>query len=115
MPKIFQVPALVVRANPMKDGGMSLGFHTNEISNEEKITLMNFMNSFGYLLFKENKFSETEIPAGQAPSDLKSPAQRLRAVIFCYSQKLKIPKEEFDQFYNRQMEAIIEQYKDKLE
>ena len=112
--KTFQVPGSLVRANPMKDGGMSLGFYTQDLSSKEKVQLMDFLHSFGWLLFKENEFSDSDIPKDDASDDTKKPSQRLRSVIFIY-WKQQGSKGDFDQFYNQKMEFIISQFKERLE
>ena len=112
--KNFQVPATMEGCSPLKDGGMSLRFHTQEMTAQEKLQLLNFYQSFGYILFKENTFTDAEIPKEDASDETKKPSQRLRAVIFIM-WKQKGMEGSFDQFYNKKMEYIIGQFKEKLE
>lgn len=114
MSKIFQAPSYVDGVSPLKDGGLSVRFHTQELTNEEKLTILNFYQSFGYLLFKENQFSEEEIPKEDAPEEGKSQSQRLRGVIYLvWKQQNKEP--DFEKFYRRQTEGLIQQYKERLD
>jgi hypothetical protein len=55
------------------------------------------------------------MPKEDAESDdLKSPSKRLRAVIYRFWEQ--IGKEgDFNQFYSKKMEYIINQFKEKLE
>jgi hypothetical protein len=110
----FQVPAILTSISYTNDGGLRLGFHTNELSPEEKITAANFHQKFGYLLFKENSFQEVDIPKETAEDTTKTPSKRLRAVLFVNWQQEGI-KEDFEIYYRRQVEKIIEHIKTKLD
>lgn len=113
--KIFSVPGTIVRTNPMKDGGMSLGFYTQELSSKEKVQLIDYLHAFGWILFKENEFSDSDIPKEAAElDDLKSPSKRLRAVIYRFWEQMG-KEGDFNQFYSKKMEYIINQFKEKLE
>ena len=48
-------------------------------------------------------------------TDGKTPSQRLRAVLFVYWKQHKQKEIEFDIFYVRYMNRLIEQIKEKLE
>lgn len=93
---------------------MSIRFYSQETTPEEKLQLLKFHQSFGYIFFKENKFTDSDIPKDDASDDTKKPSQRLRSVIFIY-WKQKGSKGDFDQFYNQKMEFIISQFKERLE
>lgn len=114
--KTFQVPAVLVRVYPMKDGGISLGFYTQELMKEEKVELMEYFQQFGYLLFRPNEFKDSDVPTEDAHTDeTRTPSQRLRSVIYVLSQQKGIEKQNFNQYYRKTIEKLIEQYKDKLE
>ena len=112
--KTFQVPANLDGVSPLKDGGVSLRFHTQEITAQEKLHLLNKYQTFGYVLFKENSFSDSDIPKDDASDNNKTPSQRLRAVIFIM-WKQKGMEGSFEQFYNKKLEYIINQFKERLE
>ena len=112
--KNFQVPAILTRVGFTKDGGLSIGFHTNELSIEEKVRVSEFHNEFGFLLFKPNQFSEEEIPREQAIDGGKSSSKRLRDIIFIF-WKQQGGAGEFESFYRRQMEKIIDKIKEQLD
>jgi len=113
--KTFIVPAIMTRISSMKDGGLSIGFATNELNDEEKLQAMGFHNSFGYLLFAENVFNAVDIPKEDADDQTKTPSKRLRSVLYVLSQQLKVDKKDFNQWYNNKMEDIINQIKLKLD
>lgn len=112
--KLIQFQAILTKANPTVDRGMSLGFRTRELSHEEKVVLMEKLNSEGWLLFKENEFVTPDVPEGNAETGSRTPSERLRDVIFVY-YKQKDSKSDFELFYRNQMEVIIEAMKRKLE
>lgn len=110
----FQVPAILTRVSATADRGLSLGFRTNELSADEKTKILDAHQRFGWLLFKQNEFTSTDIPDEDAPEDGdKKPSARLRAVLYVLSQQQGAT--DFDQFYRQRMEAIIEAVKKKLE
>jgi hypothetical protein len=116
MAKTFQAPAILTRVSSLKDGGLSLGFATQELSNTDKVTAFEFIHQFGWLLFRENEFKPEDVPTKDAENDeTKSPSTRLRNVLFVYWDQRKKNKVDFDTFYRQEMNKIIEVVKDKLE
>ena len=112
--KIFTAPSILTRIAYLKDGGLSLGFATNELTDEDKVIISRFHGKFGYVLFKENQFKEEDIPQGDATDESKSPSQRLRAVLFVL-WKQQGSKNEFETFYRQQMEKAIDRVKKVLD
>jgi len=116
MAKTFQVSAIVSRVSSMKDGGLSVGFVTKELSKDDKVTIMEFHNTSGWLLFREDEFKDEEVPSADTPDIFgESPSRRLRNVLFVWWKQLPEPKTDFDIFYKHQMEQRINQIKTKLE
>ena len=112
--KTFQIPATLEGTTPLKDGGMSLRFHTQELTDEEKLVIINLFQTFGYILFCANQFNDSDIPKDDASDNTKKPSQRLRAIMYVFWKQQGM-KGEFEQFYNKKMEYIIGQFRDKLE
>lgn len=112
---IFTAPAILTRIAYLKDGGVSLGFSTNELSDEEKVIVSKFYQKFGYIVFKENKIEPIDIPKEDADFEGASPSKRFRGVLFVYWKQKPRPKPEFDTFYRQEMEKLIDHYKDKLD
>ena len=114
--KIFQAPAILNRISYLKDGGISLGFGTNELDDREKLLAGTFYGKFGYVLFKENSFTEDTIPSSDAERPTKSLSTRLRSSLFVlWKQKYTDKYLNFDSFYSSNMEKIIDAVKEKLE
>jgi len=108
-PRVFTVPAILEGVSPLKDGGMSLRFHTNEINEaKQKTKLMNFYNTFGWLAFSDHSINAlpTESPVREA--GVKTHSQRLRASLFVL-WKERYSEMPFDNWYDQQMERIINQ------
>jgi hypothetical protein len=70
MSRIIQVPATLDSANRKKDRSVSFRFTTmKEITTDEFIVMDSYFQSPGWLLFKENTFSEEEIPKNDVETD----------------------------------------------
>jgi len=110
----IQVPAILTRISFLKDGGVSLGFSTNELSDEEKVLLSKYYQKFGWLLFRENELTAEDIPTEDADFEGKTPSKRLRAVLFVY-WKQKGKEGDFEDFYRVKMNEFIEHIKTKLD
>lgn len=113
-PNTFTAAAILTRISYLRDGGLSLGFSTNELSDADKIIASKFHQKFGHVLFSENQFSDEDVPKGDATDASKSPSQRLRAVLFIYWKQLGEPG-SFEFFYRQQMEKSIDAIKKVLE
>lgn len=109
----FQIPSILTRVSSMVDGGLSVGFHTKELSPEEKAQVLTYHNRSGWLVFAENEVPDTELPKGDADLKQKTPSQRLRAVIYVLYQQShsSVP---FAQFYEDFMDGLIIQTKEAL-
>jgi hypothetical protein len=111
---IFSAPAILTRIAYLKDGGLSLGFATQELSDQDKIIASRFHQKFGHVLFAENEFKEEDIPKGDATDESKSPSQRLRAVLFiAWRQEGGLG--DFEYYYRQQMEKFISSVKNRLD
>jgi len=113
---MFTIPAEFSGASTHRDGGMGLRFTTCELSAEHKAVAMGYVQQYGHLAFSPNQVQASDIPSEPA-QDGKTPSKRLRNTIYCYYEQLggKDVKGEFEQFYRRQMDAIIDKYKSKLD
>lgn len=111
---IIQLAGIITSMSYSKDGGMRIGFHTNELSIEEKSEIQKYFQQFGYILFKPNEFQESEIPKGNAESKDKTPSKRLRDVIFVWYKQLN-SNLDFETFYKQKIEDMINIIKTKLD
>lgn len=115
---VFQTRGQMVRCNPMVDGGFSLGFHTTELTENQKLVMMSLFGKYGTIAFREAEifFDPKDIPKAGASDEQKTPSQRLRAVIYAVSQNedTPVPAEKFDEYYRKEMERLINYEKHKL-
>lgn len=115
--RTFQIPATLEGVAALKDGGMSVRFHTQEISADEKVLLMQYFQKFGWLLFSEQEQDEGTLTLEEIRKDTggKTPSQRLRATIYVAYQQSGQTDLTFEQFYARRMEQHINYEKQNLE
>jgi hypothetical protein len=101
----------------MADRGNRVVIDTQELSPEDMATLFSLkQGGMGWFLFKGAAITTEEIPDYDPATfdEIKSPSQRLRAVMFVVWKEVKGAKGDFESFYRAQVERIIEQYKEKL-
>lgn len=116
--KVLPIQGILTRISSLADGGLSLLFHTNEMSPEEKLELMQAHGKFGWMLFSESVIQPVDIPRRDPDLEGKTPSQRLRAVIFVLHSQLKKAEKtklSFEDFYRGQMENLVGKYKERLE
>jgi hypothetical protein len=112
---VVQIPVTLDSANRRKDRSVSLQFSsTLELGTADFAELDRLTPSTGWLLFAQNEFDEGDIPADEAPDDGKSQAQRLRACLFVDWRSNTDQSEDFQAYYRRNMEGIINRVKDRL-
>ena len=111
--KIFTCPAVFTRVSFSKDGGLNLGFATNELSGEEKVAISTLHGGFGWLLFKESEVSLSEIPK-ETPEErgLRTPFERLRNTLYVWWTKRGGKGENFEDFRKKWVEKKIQDIKD---
>lgn len=90
-------------------------FETRELSGDEVKILADNYQGEGYLVFKPNSnIAQVDLPEGDANAGMKTPSQRLRAVMMVY-HKQKGLKSDPQAFYATEMEKAIDWWKSKLE
>jgi hypothetical protein len=112
--KKFIVPAILTRISFSKDGGLNLGFATNELKPEDKVSVSALHGGFGWLVFRENDLDVSLVPKEQAEDKTKTPSKRLRSVLYVLYQQKGVTQ-DFEVWYRKRMEKIIEQVKVKLD
>lgn len=116
MSKIFQAPAIVKKITTLVDGGLSVMLHTQEMQSKDETRLFQYRNLPVWFLLKSEKFQKLpDLPEIKVEKNQKTPSERLRGVIFKYWEKRTSSTEDFDTFYRKQMENLIDAYKEKLD
>ena len=76
---------------------------------------MEYVGLHGWFLFSPNKFEEADVPKEDSDADAnKTPSKRLRASLYVLWTQKNV-EEDFESYYKRQMEKIIETVKARLE
>ena len=117
------------KVSTLADGSLRIFVGTPELSKETMVNVFNLIKKPGYVLISTNSINQDQIDAVEKAStnaefSEKTPSQRMRAVIYKLWEKTQ-PKTlngdgemeyvDFDLFYKRQMNKIIEHFKTKLD
>ena len=118
------------KVSTLADGSLRVYLGTPELSNETMVNLFSLIKKPGYVLISTNAISQDQIDAvekatSNAEFSEKTPSQRMRGVMYKLWEKTQ-PKTlngdtgemeyvEFDLFYKRQMNKIIDHFKTKLD
>ncbi len=112
------LPALINPPTIRKDGSIKLSFDSRELSAEEYMMVMGFRNTEGWLAFQPNEDGIPDLPKGRAETEVKTPSERLKDVLFVW-YKQSTERGEFvglfETFRQEKMERIIDGVKSKLE
>lgn len=112
-PKAITCPVILTGASTRVDGSLSLRLSTPELSSEEKTSFFDLVNKPVKILIQPDG-EAVDVKEVKGEFDKKSPSQRLRSVLFVL-WKQQEPGLDFDQFYLRHMDKLIDQHKQMLE
>ena len=118
------------KVSTLADGSLRIYVGTPELSNETMVNVFNLIKKPGYVLVSTNAINQDQIDAVEkattkAEFSEKTPSQRMRGVLYKLWEKTQ-PKTmngdtgemeyiDFDLFYKRQMNKIIDHFKTKLD
>jgi len=114
------LPCQLESYRSLKDKTMKIVFESNELTPEQVLGVASSLQQFGYLAFKNEPFKTNEKDVLEnLKSDFndngKTPAQRLRAVLFVGWEQKPEGYKTFVDYYNAKMEMLINHYKTKLD
>ena len=114
------LPAILDTFSSLKDKTLKLVFHSNELTPEQLLGVVKNVQKFGFLAFKEESFKEPELDVIKDldvgyRSKEKSKSKRLRNVLFVLSEQDDKGFKTFNDYYNFQMEEIINHFKNKID
>ena len=116
--RLLVLPVTLDGYNSKADGSTGVKFTTSIETDGDCIKdIHSFKKKIGWLLFSENEIQDKDIPKENAPSEGKSQSKRLHDVLYVYWHALKEKgdtQDDFNTFYNRKTEKIIEHFKEKL-
>ena len=113
---MFQIPSAIQSIRTLVDGGNKLDIITRELNPEEMTSLFELKGKEGWLLFRENAFTQEDVPNlpdVRIERTDKSPSERLRAVLFRLWETTSRSKTA-DNFYKDYIDKLIESIKEKL-
>lgn len=112
----FQLQAHIGAPLFKKDGSATLKFFTQEIADDQVVDILNMgrRDELGWLLWAPNKHQSEDLPTEPATDDKKTPAQRLRAVLFIL-WKQEGSRGDFEYFYRERMDKLTDMIKAKLD
>ncbi len=119
MRDVLIVPAIYQGSRDLSDKSKKLVFQTNEVTPAQAAALQVMVQDFCYLGIKREPFLKEEI---EIISDLKTdyedtgktPAQRLRAVLYRSWQQQSEGYKDFNLYYSFKIEGLINHFKSKL-
>jgi len=111
--KSIEMQSTITGIRAKVDGSLGLSVSTPELSPEEKVVVMSLQNLNVKMTIEPVDVQVTEKAKIEKGMDGKSPSERLYNTIFVYYKQIK-STDDFEVFYRRHMEGIIDQYKEKL-
>tara|TARA_R100001129_G_scaffold170293_1_gene139629 strand:- start:1990 stop:2382 length:393 start_codon:yes stop_codon:yes gene_type:complete len=118
------------KVSTLADGSLRIYVGTPELAQETMVNLFRLIRKPGYVLISANHINQDQIDAvekvtSNSEFNEKTPSQRMRGVLYKLWEKTQ-PKTlngdtgemeyvEFDLFYKRQMNKIIDHFKTKLD
>jgi len=96
------------------DGSLSARLSTPELSSTEKAAFMDVQGKNVRLLIEPMDYATDGKVEIKNPLGGKTPSERLRGVLFVLFRQKKIAG-TYDEFYVKQMETVIQTFKDQLE
>ena len=117
------------KVSTLADGSLRVYIGTPELSNETMVSVFSLIKKPGFVLISANAINQDQIDAVEkattnAEFSEKTPSQRMRGVLYKLWEKTQ-PKTmngdgemeyvDFDLFYKRQMNKIIDHFKTKLD
>jgi hypothetical protein len=119
MKSVLTIPAIYQGSRDLSDRSKKLMFQTNEVTPLQAAELQSIVQQFCYLAIKPEPFLKNEL---EIISDIKTdfedtgktPAQRMRAVLYRNWQQQSEGYKDFNLYYSYQVEQIINHFKSKL-
>lgn len=112
--KAITCPVILTSASTRADGSIGLRLSTPELKPDEKTAFFELQGQSMKMLLQPESMEPAELKDVKGEFDNKTPGQRLRATLFVLWKQQKEPG-EYDDFYKRHMEKLIDFVKAKLE
>lgn len=120
MSKFKSFPAIVSSINSKADRSWKITLSTQELTPLEAAELTTFLQKFCFVAIKENDFQPNEVAYMEGMNtdpdlNAKSMSERLRNVLWVYHKQNNKGFEKFKDYYEHEMNSIIDHFKSKLE
>ena len=102
--------AVITGIRAKVDGSLGLSVSTPELSNDEKVSVMELQNRNIELLIKPHEEEAEDIVIVDKDLDTKTQSQRIRSILYLI-WKNKGQEGDFKDYYYKQTERIIERLK----
>ncbi len=99
--------------NSRVDGSVMFRVITPELTLDQRATLLGFHGTNARVMIEPLDAPSDGLDDVTTEMDVKTPAQRLRAVIFVHWKANSEMSGDFETFYRSQMERVISGYKSK--
>ena len=111
---MIKIPAYLDTFSSKSDKTAGIRFSTQELQDEDFTLLRQHQGLFGWLVFSEEQVQERDLPKEKLEDKSKTPSKRYRAVKFLEFSQKGGKKADFNLWYDRHMEKIIDEVKERL-
>lgn len=111
--KAITCPVILTGASTRVDGSIGLKFATPELSVTDKAAFFELLNLNMTMLLQPSDEEPKELKEIKGQFDTNTPSQRLRAVLYVLWKETD-GTGEFEDFYKRRMNSIIDKIKEKF-
>jgi hypothetical protein len=113
--KAVQFPSQLTKLETRVDGSIKVILETQELNGQDMADLFAYRGQLGYTTFTPNPETAIVVPDIRVEHNSKSQSQRMKDVLYVMWTQSGKKIDTFTQYYEIQMERIINQLKDKLE
>lgn len=109
----FTCSVIIGGVSTRSDNGLTLRLTTPELSPDEKSAVFELQNCELKMLLQRTGEGPAKLVEVKGQFDTKTPSQRLRAVLFVLWKEAD-GTGDFEDFYRRRMDSIIDKIKEKF-
>ena len=113
------IAGIIEGLSTRKDKTIKINLGTQELTPNEVADLFKFNQSFCYVALKQEPFSQMETDMIESLKteyeDIKTPSQRLRAIMFRNFEQQPNGFKDFNSYYVYTMDRLCDHYKSKLQ
>lgn len=111
---MIKIPSFLDGFTSKADKTAGLRFSSLELNDEDFTILRKHQGLMGWLVFSEQQLQDSDIPKEKIEDKSKAPSKRFRSVLYLYFIQQGGKKENFETYYAKVLESLIDNYKEKL-